>query len=290
MLILDAPAGMRSWSDARRGRGASIGLVPTMGALHDGHLALIDAAAARCDEVVASIFVNPLQFNRPDDFATYPRPLDDDIEQCRQRGVTAIYAPTQDSMYPAGFETFVVPGSLSEPLEGAGRPGHFRGVTTVVAKLFHAVRPDVAVFGRKDFQQLALIERMVADLDMGIEIIGVETVREPDGLAMSSRNRRLSPTQRVAAVVVPAALDAAVAVIDAGGANADTEAARRAAVDVVAAEPLARLEYLEVVDPSTLREPTGPVPALLAVTAVWFGDVRLIDNQLISGLLHSADG
>ncbi|MCU1392225.1 MAG: panC [Ilumatobacteraceae bacterium] len=280
MLILDTPASMRAWSEDQRRRGATIGLVPTMGALHDGHLALVDAARARCDVVVVSIFVNPLQFNRPDDFELYPRPLDDDLRQCERRGVTAMYAPSQESMYPAGFETFVEPGSLAEPLEGVGRPGHFRGVTTVVAKLFNAVAPSVAVFGRKDFQQLALIERMVADLDMPIEIIGVETVREPDGLAMSSRNRRLTDEQRRGAVVVPRALDAVVAAA-AAVPRPDPEALRAVGVDLVSAEPLARLEYLELVDPVTLREPAAPGGPLLAVTAVWFDGVRLIDNRAI---------
>ena len=281
MLILDSPTAMRAWSQGRRTSSrTTIGLVPTMGALHDGHLALIDAAAQRCELVVVSIFVNPLQFNRTDDFDLYPRPLDDDLAQCRARDVAAIYAPTPDSMYPRDFETNVCPGSLADPLEGVGRPGHFRGVTTVVAKLFNAVAPDVAVFGRKDVQQLSLIERMVADLDMPIEIVGVDTVREPDGLAMSSRNRRLTPELRAAAVVVPRALEAAVAAARARP-RADPEALRRHAIEVIDAEPHARLEYFELVDPSTLREPTRDDGPLLAVTAIWFDDVRLIDNRLI---------
>lgn len=281
MLIFDNPSSMRAWSQAQRGiERPAIGLVPTMGALHDGHLALVDAAAQRCNLVVVSIFVNPLQFNQPDDFESYPRPLDDDLARCEKRGVAAIYAPTPDSMYPTGFETFVTPGSLGDPLEGVGRPGHFRGVTTVVAKLFNAVHPDVAVFGRKDFQQLVLIERMVRDLDMPIEIVGVDTVREADGLAMSSRNRRLSPEQRTAAVVVPRALDAATAAARLQP-RPDPEALRRLAVAVVDAEPMARLEYFEIVDPSTLREPKHDGGPLLAVTAIWFGNVRLIDNRSV---------
>lgn len=281
MLILDSPASMRAWSqDQRASRRTTIGLVPTMGALHDGHLALIDAAEQRCDLVVVSIFVNPLQFNRTDDFELYPRPLDDDLAQCRARGVAAIYAPTPESMYPNGFETNVCPGSLADPLEGVGRPGHFRGVTTVVAKLFNAVAPDVAVFGRKDVQQLSLIERMVSDLDMPIEIIGVDTVREADGLAMSSRNRRLTRELRAAAVVVPQALAAAAAAADEHP-RPDPETLRRHAIEVIDAEPLARLEYFELVDPTTLREPTHDDGPLLALTAIWFDTVRLIDNRLI---------
>lgn len=279
MQIFESPAAMRSWSDDQRALGLRIGLVPTMGALHAGHLALISTARERCDAAVVSIFVNPLQFNRSDDFELYPRPFDDDLEQCRAADVGAVYAPTGISMYPSGFETHVEPGSLAEPLEGAGRPGHFRGVTTVVCKLFNAVRPDVAVFGQKDFQQLAVIRRMVDDLDMGIEISSVATVREHDGLALSSRNRRLSPDQRAAAVVVPRALDAIERAVDAG--IRDAGELTRLAADAVATQALARIEYVDVVDPHTLRAPTDMNALLLAVIAVWFDDVRLIDNRLI---------
>ena len=278
---------MRAWSDEQRRQGASVVFVPTMGALHDGHLALIDAASARGGVVVVSVFVNKLQFNRPDDFEGYPRHLDRDAELCAQRGVAAIYAPGHESMYPTGFQTHVEPGSVSEPLEGEGRPGHFRGVATVVAKLFNAVRPDVAVFGRKDFQQLAVINRMVIDLDMGIEIVGVDTIREADGLAMSSRNQRLSAEQRQAAVVVPRALDAVEAAVRQGSCFVgdalieNLHRLRELAVTTIAAEPLARLEYFEIVEPTTLHPPTTPDSALLAVAAVWFGDVRLIDNRIL---------
>jgi pantoate--beta-alanine ligase len=287
MLILETPAAMRAWSDEQHRRGATVVLVPTMGALHEGHLVLIDAAASRGDLVVVSIFVNRLQFNRADDFDRYPRHMDRDVELCSDRGVTAIYAPTQEAMYPPGFETHVEPGPVAEPLEGAGRPGHFRGVATVVAKLFNAVRPDIAVFGRKDFQQLAVVSRMVADLDMGIEILGIDTIREPDGLAMSSRNQRLTPEQRHAAVVVPRALDLVDTAlrsgtcVTAGGESALLAKLQRLAVKVIEAEPLARLEYFDVVDPTTLRAPSVPGGGLVAVTAVWFGEVRLIDNRLI---------
>ncbi len=294
MLIFETPAEMRAWSDDQHRSGRTIALVPTMGALHEGHLQLIDVSAQRADVVVISIFVNRLQFNRSDDFERYPRRFDDDVARCGQRGVAVVYAPTQDSMYPPGFETHVEPGALSEPLEGAGRPGHFRGVATVVAKLFNAVRPDLAVFGRKDFQQLSIVTRMVEDLDMGIEIVGVETVREHDGLAMSSRNQRLNPDQRDAAVVVPRALDlvATAAGMHAScstgsgdaGENAETEMLsklRRMAVTMIDSEPLAELEYFEIVDPRTLRRPAVPGGPLLALAAVWFGGVRLIDNRVV---------
>ncbi len=267
---------MRTWSAARRAAGDRIALVPTMGALHDGHLALIDEAHRHADVVVVSIFVNPLQFNVRDDFDRYPRDIDDDLVACTARGVDAVYAPTQQSMYPPEFETRVAPGALADPLEGAGRPGHFGGVTTVVAKLFNAVRPDVAVFGEKDYQQLAIVRRMVDDLDMGINIVGCATVREPDGLAMSSRNRRLDPASRAAAHVVPAALDAVERAWAAGAPNQD---ARQRGVDVVTAEPLARLEYLAMVCPRTLQPTVDHAGHALATIAVWFGDVRLIDNR-----------
>ena len=275
MDVLTSPAAMHAWSLARRHRARRIGLVPTMGALHAGHLALVDLARAGTDDVVVSIFVNPLQFDRATDFDAYPRPIDDDIARCAAVGVDAVYAPTAAAMYPTGFQTHVEPGGLADVMEGAARPGHFRGVTTVVTKLFGAVAPDVAVFGEKDYQQLAVLRRMTRDLDLGIEIVGAPIVREPDGLAMSSRNVRLDADQRAAAVCVPAALDAARGAM-AAGADATTIVAVAAAV--VAAEPAARLEYLELFDPDELRPVDEPVAGTRAAIAVWFGDVRLIDN------------
>jgi pantoate--beta-alanine ligase len=281
MLILETPAAMQAWSDEQRGQGKRVGLVPTMGDLHAGHVALIDLAATRCDALVVSVFVNPLQFNRRDDFDLYPRVLGEDIAKLEGHGVAGVYAPSQASMYPARFQTYVEPGGLAEPLEGAGRPGHFRGVATVVTKLFNAVRPHVVVFGQKDFQQLAVVRRMVADLDMGIEVVSHDTMREPDGLAMSSRNRRLTPEQRKAAVVVSQAL---YAVADR---YADTcgrlpiDQLRAVGAAMIESEPLARLEYLDIVDADTLQPPTENHGPLVAVTAVWFGDVRLIDNVLL---------
>ena len=280
MQVFTSPAALSAWSDAHRVAGRTVGLVPTMGALHEGHLALCTEASRLADVVVVSIFVNPLQFNRPDDFAAYPRPIDDDLAICRSHGVDAVYAPTAADMYPAGFQTHVQPGALADVLEGAQRPGHFRGVTTVVAKLFGAARPHLAVFGEKDFQQLTIVRRMVADLDMGLEVVGLPTVREGDGLAMSSRNRRLTAPQRTAAVCVPRSLDAVQRAI-AGG---ETDAARLTAVGrtVVDAEPLARFEHLELVDPDALTPVTQVIGATQAVIAVWFGDVRLIDNRRLA--------
>lgn len=276
---------MQAWSESVRADGRRVALVPTMGALHDGHMALVDEARRHADAVALSIFVNPLQFERPDDLAAYPQPIDDDLALCSARGVDAVYAPLAATMYPAGFQTAVEPGPLGDLLEGAHRPGHFRGVTTVVTKLFLAARPDVAVFGEKDFQQLAIIRRMTLDLDFGIEIVGLPTVREPDGVAMSSRNRRLTPAERRAATAVPRALDAVAQAVSLAAPEGIAAARLTAIADaVVAAEPLARFEHLDVVDAETLEPLTtvgGGRPAV-ALIAVWFGDVRLIDNRRLA--------
>jgi pantoate--beta-alanine ligase len=281
MDVFDTPTTMRAWSAERQRAGRRIGFVPTMGALHAGHLSLVEIAAQRSDDVVVSIFVNPLQFDRTADFDAYPRPIDDDVSACEAAGVSAIYAPVARTMYPAGFETHVAPGSLAAVMEGAARPGHFGGVTTVVTKLFGAVRPDVAVFGEKDFQQLVIIRRMTVDLDLGVEIVGAPIVREHDGLAVSSRNVRLDDSQRAAAVCVPRALDAAACAASAGAPVAALVAAASA---VVGDEPLARLEYIEVFDPETLGllHDVGGARSPRIAIAVWFGDVRLIDNRSLT--------
>jgi len=274
------PRAMQAWADRARADGARIGLVPTMGALHEGHLALVAAARrAGAGRVVVSIFVNPMQFDRRDDFERYPRPLDDDVAACAAAGVDAVYAPHASAMYPEGFRSAVEVGGLTAPLCGAARPGHFRGVTTVVTKLFHAVRPDLAVFGEKDWQQLAVVRRMTADLDFGIEIVGVPTVREADGLALSSRNRLLEPDARAAARCVPRALDAAAAAVAAGERRA--AAVVGAATAVLAAEPRARLEYAEIRDPQSLEAVEEVAAPALFALAVWVGGVRLIDNRVL---------
>lgn len=277
MEILDTPGAMSVWS--RRHREVRIGFVPTMGALHGGHLSLVDIARRHCDVVVVSIFVNPLQFDRDDDLAGYPRPVESDLRLCRDAGVDAVYAPTPDAMYRPGFQTFVEPGMLAHPLEGAGRPGHFRGVATVVAKLFNAVRPDVAVFGQKDYQQLAVIRRMARDLDTGVDIVAGPTLREDDGLAMSSRNRRLTPEQRAAAVVVPAALRSIESSVKAGARDVPT--LLRHGLEVLGSQPLARVEYLSIDDAAELTPLEVVDRSAVVSTAVWFGDVRLIDNVVI---------
>jgi pantoate--beta-alanine ligase len=279
MQTLTTPQAMQAWTDAARRAGARVALVPTMGALHAGHVALVAEARRRADRVVVSIFVNPMQFNRRDDFERYPRPMDDDVAQCEAAGADAVYAPPAGAMYPEGYQTHVEVDGLTAPLCGTARPGHFRGVTTVVTKLFHAVRPDVAVFGEKDFQQLAVVRRMTADLDFGIAIVGVPTVREADGLALSSRNRLLSIDERRAAVCVPRALQAAAATVARGVTRADDVV--RAATAIVAAEPKARVEYAEARDPETLEVVEAVNGPTLLALAVWVGSVRLIDNRVL---------
>jgi pantoate--beta-alanine ligase len=280
METITEPRAMQAWADASRAAGRRIALVPTMGALHAGHVALVAEARRRAPRVVVSIFVNPIQFDRRDDFERYPRTLEADAARCAEAGADVVYAPNAAAMYPEGFRSAVDVAGLTEPLCGRTRPGHFHGVTTVVTKLFHAVRPDVAVFGEKDWQQLAVVRRMTADLDFGIDIVGVPTVREADGLALSSRNQRLAPDDRVAARCVPQALAAAEAAVAAGETRGPAIVARVEAV--LAAEPRARLEYAELRDPETLEEVREvAAPALLAL-AVWVGGVRLIDNCVLA--------
>ncbi len=278
-LVFGQPDEMRAWSQEQHRLGRTIALVPTMGALHDGHLALIRSARAAADVTVTSIFVNPLQFNRPADFDSYPRPIDADVALCTSIGVDAVYAPTAATMYPGAFQTAVEPGALAERLEGRSRPGHFRGVTTVVVKLFGAVQPDVAVFGRKDFQQLAVIRQMTSDLDLGVEIFAHPIVREPDGLAMSSRNARLDPASRLAAPCLHEGLMHAAEAHRRG--ERSPERLTQLVEDRLAAEPLANTEYVDLVDARSLvpmvEAPLG-TDEFAIVVAVWFGDVRLIDN------------
>lgn len=255
-------------------------LVPTMGALHDGHLALVRQAreAAGPDgETAVSIFVNPIQFDRPDDLASYPRRLDSDLGKCRAAGVDLVFAPGPDAMYQPDRSVQVLETALSRTLCGAARPGHFDGVCTVVLKLFNQLRPDAAVFGEKDFQQLAIIRRMVRDLDVPVEILAAPTVREDDGLAMSSRNQRLTPEQRADAPRIHRALAAADALRRDHATPAGLLDDLRGRIQ----SPLNRLDYLELVDPGTLQPVESlDQPSLLA-TAVFYGDVRLIDNHLV---------
>jgi len=277
MDILTTPDEMRQWTRKKRtSHTVRIGFVPTMGALHDGHLTLMRQARNECDFVVISIFVNPMQFNVQSDYDKYPRTTETDIAACQPVGADAVYLPTRDVMYPENHETTVQPGRTAEPMEGAGRPGHFAGVTTVVAKLFLSVQPDVAYFGQKDYQQLAVIKRMATDLDMGISIIGVPTVREDDGLAMSSRNVRLSTDDRTASTVIYQGLLAAKKNFDNGERNASQLV--QTVLDVYSKEPLARTEYVSLADANSLQ-PINHITSLAVIAvAVWFNDVRLIDN------------
>ncbi len=280
MRELTTAAAMQVWADATRAAGRRIGLVPTMGYLHDGHLSLVAEAWRRADVCVASIFVNPMQFGPREDLAAYPRDLERDRAALAGAGVEVLYLPTAEGMYPAEFQTEVTVTRMTNGLCGRARPGHFRGVTTVVSKLFNAVRPHVAVFGEKDYQQLAVLRRMALDLDTGVEVVGMPIVREPDGVAMSSRNAYLSADERRAARCLSRAL--------AAGREAWANGRRRAAEvlasvsGVLASEPLARVDYAELVDADTL-EPLDAIerPALLAL-AVFIGRTRLIDNTVLA--------
>ena len=257
-------------------RGRSIGLVPTMGALHRGHIALIEAARHQKDFVVVSIFVNPIQFDRREDLQKYPRTMDEDVRICTIHGVDVIFAPRETDLYPHDQVTFVESPLLSAHLCGAHRPGHFRGVATVVLKLFNIVRPDRAYFGEKDVQQLAIIRRMVDDLNVPVAIVPVPTVREEDGLALSSRNRHLSAAHRQIAPVLSRALHCAAALIDAG--ERQVAPIREHSLAFFADYSEARVEYFEIVDPENLQpveSVTGPV---LIAGAMWLGTTRLIDN------------
>jgi pantoate--beta-alanine ligase len=264
----------------RRAAPGSWGCVPTMGYLHAGHLALVERARAENERVAVSIFVNPLQFGPQEDLARYPRDLERDLGLLVALGVALVFAPAPEELYPSGFATTIDAGPVAAPLEGAARPGHFRGVATVVAKLFNIVQPDRAYFGQKDAQQVAVIRRMTRDLDLPVRIVVCPTVREPDGLALSSRNVYLQGPERAAAPVLYRALGAARDDYAAG--TRDAEALRARLRAVFAAEPLARPEYVSVADPETLAEldTVGPGGALLSL-AVRIGATRLIDNLLV---------
>ncbi|HYD49869.1 MAG TPA: pantoate--beta-alanine ligase [Terriglobales bacterium] len=279
MQTIDDIGAMQAWADQARRDRHRIGFVPTMGYLHEGHLSLVRLARTEADRVVASIFVNPLQFGADEDLDNYPRAFGRDAEMLEAAGADVLFFPPAEQMYPDGYQTAVTVERVSQALCGASRPVHFRGVATVVTKLFHIVKPHVAVFGKKDFQQWVVIRRMTADLNFDIEILGGPIVREPDGLAMSSRNAYLSPVERGAALCLARALQAAQAAVAAGETSAAT--IRAAALHVISAEPLARLDYAELMDVDTI-EPVERIsgPTLLAL-AVHIGRTRLIDNCVL---------
>jgi pantoate--beta-alanine ligase len=256
-----------------------VGLVPTMGFLHEGHLSLVRQARAECAGVAVSIFVNPTQFGPQEDLAAYPRDLDRDLTMLREAQVDLVWTPAAAEVYPPGFQTYIQAEELSRPLEGARRPGHFRGVATVVAKLFNAFLPQRAYFGQKDAQQVAVVRRMATDLNFPVDIVVCPTVREPDGLAMSSRNAYLTPAERKAATVLYRALETARAAFLGG--ERDAGQLRTAMSDVLGAEPLARPVYVSAADPETLAELNGRASRALLSMAVFFGKTALIDNVVV---------
>ncbi|SHK20959.1 pantoate--beta-alanine ligase [Rhodothermus profundi] len=284
MEVIRSVKAMQAHADARRREGQRLALVPTMGALHEGHLALVREARARADHVTVSIFVNPTQFGPNEDYARYPRQLEQDVAALDALGVDVVFAPTVEEMYPEGAAshlTWVYVEKLDAHLCGRYRPGHFRGVATVVAKLFNICKPHVAVFGLKDAQQFQIIRRMVQDLSYDIELVGVPTVREPDGLALSSRNVYLNPEERAQAVVLSRAVEAARRAIEAG--EQRPEAIVEAMRQILARAPLARVQYVEVVDAETLQpvRQIRPGQRVLAGVAVFFGNTRLIDSVFV---------
>ena len=270
---------LQAWSDGVRAAGGRVALVPTMGALHQGHLSLVRHACRCADRVVVSIFVNPTQFGAGEDFSFYPRDLERDCELLRELGTDVVFAPPVEEIYPEGWSTWVEVEGLADGLCGRNRPGHFRGVTTVVARLFHAAKPHVAVFGEKDYQQLAVIRRMARDLLLDVEIQGAPTVREPDGLAMSSRNRNLTEEERLQARALHAALCEAALSVRAGERRSAVliESARRQ----IAEQPAACVDYVEIVDPDTLDPVASIVRRAVMAVAVRFPKARLIDNALL---------
>lgn len=281
-LVLRSVAETTAWVDSLRRSGRSLALVPTMGYLHEGHLSLMREGRRRADVVAASIFVNPTQFGPNEDLARYPRDLEGDLAKCASAGAEAVFCPEPAEMYPAGFQTAVTVGEVSQGLCGARRPGHFAGVATVVTKLFCLLRPQVALFGEKDYQQLQVIRALVRDLNLGVDILGMPTVREPDGLALSSRNAYLSPEERQRALALSRGMKAAQA-LQARGTH---EAA--ALVDVVRRELAAaglREDYVELVDSTSLKPVSHVTPGQTArmIVAAFAGKTRLIDNQPIGG-------
>ena len=270
---------VRSLVKIARSEGSKIGLVPTMGALHIGHISLIEAAAKDCNFIVVSIFVNPTQFGPGEDFEKYPRPLEADLEICRKAGVDVVFAPEPEQMYPTENVTWVAVEKLTEPLCGRSRPGHFRGVTTVCAKLFNIVAPDVAYFGQKDAQQAIVIKRMVADLNMPLEIVVCPTVREPNGLAVSSRNQYLTAQQKKDAANIYKSLQTCRRLIDAG--TTETRQIIAEMQKILQQIPSGQIEYVSIVDAESLESVEKIAGKVLAAVAVKIGPARLIDNILV---------
>ena len=279
MQVLSTVHEMRAACRAVRKSGQSLALVPTMGALHTGHIALVRAARAKCDVVAASIFVNPTQFGPNEDFSKYPRTFEKDCALLEAEGVALLFAPQSEEMYPKGASTFVEVEGVGDRLDGRSRPGHFRGVATVVAKLFHIVGPHKAFFGQKDAAQVAVLRSMVRDLNFPVDLVVCPTVRESDGLALSSRNRYLSAEERGRALVLSRALNVIAAAYGAG--QKDVARLLEAGHSVLATEPDVRIDYLEIVNADTLLPLTEAVPGALVAVAAYLGATRLIDNTLL---------
>lgn len=277
MQTHDTVSAMQQLARETRAAGKTLGFVPTMGALHQGHVDLIKLAAGKADVVVVSIFVNPTQFGPNEDFERYPRALEADLAKCEEAGAQHVFLPTKDTLYPAGYSTYIEEESVAAPLEGESRPVFFRGVTTVVAKLFNIVQPDIAVFGQKDAQQLAVVRKMVTDLHIPVEIVAGPTTRDTDGLALSSRNAYLTNSQREGARAIPRTLEKIKAMVDGGERRAERLVAET--THLLADERRIRVIYVAIVDPATMKKQTEVEPgnSLLAV-AVWMDQTRLIDN------------
>ncbi len=279
MEIINHIRDMQRWSETQRVAGKTIAFVPTMGYLHEGHISLVREGKKQGDVVVVSIFVNPMQFNQQSDFDKYPRKDEQDRRMLEEVGTDVLFYPTAAEIYPEGFQTAVEVNKVTEPLCGAFRPGHFRGVATVVAKLFNIVKPHVAIFGQKDFQQCVVIQQMVRDLNFDLEILPMPTIRESDGLAMSSRNARLSPAERHTSLSIARALNHAQEMVTAGERRA--EVILNAVQEILTREGGVRVEYASLCHPETLAAVTQlSGPTLLAIAA-WVGEVRLIDNRVL---------
>ncbi|MFT3783044.1 MAG: pantoate--beta-alanine ligase [Nibricoccus sp.] len=271
---------MRALTEELRSKGQIVGLVPTMGALHDGHMSLIRQAAEQADTVVVSIFVNPTQFGPNEDFAKYPRELENDMKRCEEAGADIVFAPPVEEIYPKGYSTYVTEEFVSKPLEGVSRPTHFRGVTTVVAILFNIVRPDIAVFGQKDAQQVAVIRKMVQDLHFSVDVVVAPTVREAEGLAMSSRNRYLTNTQRQEALAIGEALRYAKSMVEKGELRSDRLIAE--ATHILGQRRRIRVIYISVSNRNSMEPMRDVVPGVsLIAIAAWVDEVRLIDNMML---------
>lgn len=279
MLIFNLIEAVRQQVSDWKKSGLSVGLVPTMGYLHEGHKSLIDAARKENDRVVVSIFVNPMQFGPKEDLASYPRDLEKDAKLCEKAGVDLIFHPQPEEMYQPGFCSYVDMNGLTTELCGKSRPIHFRGVQTVVLKLFHIVTPDRAYFGQKDAQQLAVVKRMVSDLNVGTQIIGCPIIREEDGLAKSSRNTYLNEKERQAALVLSRSLNAGKALVEAG--ERDAQAVRKAIIQEIEKEPMAKIDYVDVVDFDTITPIEIIQGSVLVAIAVFIGKTRLIDNFIV---------